>query len=335
MREEFSKYALLAILLVLTYLTFRVLQPFITYLFFSIIFVIIFKPVYEWLHKKTSMPRTSSAILVLGLILIIVIPSFFITSVIVREAPELYQTSLETLDFEQIDALAYRLTGQEISVQEELIQGVPKLREYLIDQAGSALTQIAMLLLGLFIMFFAMFYFFTQGDRMLIELKKSLPFSHENQHKLFKQVNEVIYATINGQIILGVLQGIVTALVLLLLGVPYAIIWGFVTAIASILPVVGSYVVWIPIAIWLYLMGSTTQAIILLVVGFVIIAQIDNFLRPYVISSRADIHPITVIVGVFGGIVAFGVAGFIIGPLVLALFITVMQFYSEELTPKA
>ncbi|MFT4250217.1 MAG: AI-2E family transporter [Candidatus Woesearchaeota archaeon] len=330
MRDELIKYSMIALLLVLIYLAYKTVAPILTYIFFSVIFVIVFKPLYNWLTKQTGMPRLSSFILVMGLILLIVIPSFFVASAIVREAPAFYQTAVETINFEQIDEFAARITGEEFSVQEELRKNAPAIQDFLIDNVGSMLGQLMIITLGLFVMFFTMFYLFTEGDKVLHELKRTLPLSEKHQGKLFKQTRDVIYATINGQIILGVIQGVAGAITLLLLGVPYAILWGFVMVVASILPIIGTYAVWIPIAIWLYAIGSTTQAIILLLVGFFIIGQLDNIFRPYVVSAQADIHPVTVIIGVFGGLLAFGVAGFIIGPLILGLFITILQFYSEE-----
>jgi predicted PurR-regulated permease PerM len=181
-------------------------------------------------------------------------------------------------------------------------------------------------------MFFVMYYLFTEKETIMAELKKILPLSAKHQNKLFKQIQDVTHATINGQIILGIIQGVLGAITMILLGVPYAILWGFLMIITSIIPVLGSFAIWIPVAIWLYITGAVTQAIILVIIGSTLIAQSDNLLRPYIVSARADIHPATVIVGVFGGLYAFGLAGFIIGPLVLALLLTVLRFYSEELT---
>lgn len=330
MREDLTKYSLVAILLLLLYFSYLVVQPFLTYLFFSIILVLVFYPVYKWLVKKTNRPRTSSLFLVIALSLLLIVPSFFLGVSLVRQAPAFYETAVQTIDLSLFEQLSEQRFGVDLDAEQELEESVPRFRSYVLNNVGAFLSGATALFIGLFIMFFTMYYLFAQGENVLREIQKILPLSKKHQKKLLKNIHDVIHAIINGQLILGAIQGVVTGVLLLILGVPYAVLWGFATIVTSIIPVLGSFAIWVPISIWLAIQGQLLSAIFLASFGLIVISQLDNVLRPYVVSRQADIHPAVVIVGVFGGLIAFGAAGFVTGPVVLALLITVLKFYSEE-----
>lgn len=138
-----------------------------------------------------------------------------------------------------------------------------------------------------------------------------------------------------GQIVVGIVQGTLAWAGFLFLGVPNPVLWGFLTALISIIPLLGAVLIWFPIDIYLFIMGYMTgeywRAIALLVYGIFVISTIDNILKPKIVGQRAKIHPLVILFGILGGIQLFGIPGILIGPLVLTLFDLVIEIYRETL----
>lgn len=328
---DISKYGFLGVLLVLLYFSYHVIEPFLTPLLFSVVLVIITFPAYKWLSNKTKKPKLSSLLLVLAILLVLVVPSFFIGYTLVREAPSAYTRFTEAVDFSSVDTFIQERTGRDVGLEENLERSAVQFREYVIGNVGSLLSGAANILLGVFIMFFVMYFLFTDGQTLLGRIKELIPLKKEDQDKLYAEIGNVIQGIINGQLITGIIQGLVGGVALALVGVATPVFWGFVMAITSMIPFLGAAVVWLPISLYLLATGDVIAGAALGIIGLVIISQIDNVLRPVITSKTARIHPAVVLVGVFGGLAAFGLVGFIAGPLVLALLGTVMRFYNEEL----
>ena len=322
---DLSKYGFLGVLLVLLYFSYHVIRPFLTPLLFSIILVITAWPAYQWLTKKTKRPRLSSLLLVIGLLLILVIPSFFIGYTLVREAPAAYETFVDTVNLTSVDEFAQETIGQDIGLEQSLERSSSQFRDYVFSNAGALLSGASSVLLGMFIMFFVMYFLFTDGLHLLDRIKNLIPLDKHHQNKLYTEIGKVVHGIVNGQLIIGAIQGLVGGVLLAILGINTPVFWGFVMAVTSMIPFLGAASVWVPMSLWLLLTGDVVGGVTLGIVGAAIISQIDNVLRPLIYSRTARIHPAVVLVGVFGGLAAFGLVGFITGPLVLALFGTVMR----------
>lgn len=186
------------------------------------------------------------------------------------------------------------------------------------------------LLIGLVITGFVIYYGFAQGELFYSRVRHVLPLPDEIEDSLFREIARVTQVVFVGNILVSILGGFVGAISFLVFGVPNAIFWGFIMIILGILPVVGAPLIWAPAALWLFLQGHTVPAIGVLVVnGVLVIGYIDNILRPKLIGKVANVHPVAILVGVLGGVEAFGALGFVIGPLVLAIFIALVRAYIE------
>ena len=327
-QADLTKYGFLTILGLLLWLSFLTVKPYLTYLLFSVILVIIFYPVYKWLAKQVKKPKLASIGLVLVIIALLVVPSVFLGAKVIQEAPSAYEDIITNLDVAGLEGLAERL-NLEVNLEQALNESVRTFRNYIFDNLTGVLTGTINVLLGLFMMFFVMYYLFTEGPRIIKRLKQVVPIDAKQQQELYDDIYDAVHGIINGMLIIGVIQGIVGGIIYFALGVPNAIFWALATTAVSIIPVIGAFAVWIPMAGWLFAVGETAKAIILVILGAGVISQIDNVIRPYIVSKTTSIHPALVIIGVLGGLAAFGVVGFVIGPLILALLVTVLSFYKN------
>lgn len=329
-RDTISKYAFVVLLLLLGYFSYLVVRPFMSYLLFSIVLVMLTYPAYAWVAKRMGRPRTASILFVLALIFLIIVPGITLGVLFINQAPQAYESFVEAVDVSAIQSGAEILFGPEVDVEAQVQRSVSDFRSYIVRSAPQFLSSAGDVAIGFFILFFVMYYLFVQAGQIMVRLREISPLSQTHHDALISNINSVVRGVIEGQIVLGLIQGFMAGLVFWILGVPNALFWGFITAVMSMLPVVGSFMVWLPIAGWLFLSGMFWQGVTLLIVGSTIISQSDNVLRPYLVSKYAEVHPALVLIGVLGGMSTFGIIGFIVGPLILALFMAFLKFYGNE-----
>jgi predicted PurR-regulated permease PerM len=183
---------------------------------------------------------------------------------------------------------------------------------------------------NLFLIFFAMFYFFRDGDRLIPTLKYLSPLSDRYEDKLIMQFLSVSRATIKGTLLIGLIKGFMGGLTFWIFGISSPILWGVVMVLLSIIPMVSAWLVMYPAAIMLMISGQVWQGILLFLIAALIIGNIDNILIPRLVGREAGMHELMVFFSTLGGISIFGVMGFIIGPIIAALFISILDVYSIE-----
>jgi len=180
------------------------------------------------------------------------------------------------------------------------------------------------------IMFFTMFYFFIDGNALIKRIKYLSPIRDDYEDLIFSRFLLISRATVLGTILIGIIQGSLGAISLLIFGIKSWLLWGFVMIILSIMPVVGSWIVLVPAGIIQLITGNIWQGIGLLLMSTAVISNIDNFIRPRLVGKGAKLHDLIIFFSSLGGITVFGIMGFIIGPVIAALFISVLDIYSTE-----
>ncbi len=331
-KELVSKYAFIVFLLVLAYFSFIVISPFFSYLLFSVVLVMLSYPMYEWVSAKIGgHRRVASVLFVSVLIVLIILPAIAFGMLLINQAPSAYESFVEGIDVSGLQPLAETVMGPDVNLEEVFANSTSDFRNYVVSSAPQFLSSAGEVMLGFFILFFVMYYLFAQGKEIMDGIKKISPLSTKHHDALLSNINNVVRGVIEGQIVLGLIQGLLAGILFWILGVPNALFWGFVTAVVSMLPVVGAFMVWLPVAAWLLLSGMIWQGITLIILGGTVISQIDNILRPYLVGRYAEVHPALVLIGVLGGMSVFGIVGFILGPLILALFVAFLRFYADDL----
>jgi len=179
-------------------------------------------------------------------------------------------------------------------------------------------------------MLYLLFFVLRDGERMLEAIIRALPLGDERERALFAKFAEVSRATIKGTLVIGLMQGFLGGVMFSILGVTGAVFWGVVMVILSILPIVGASIVWIPVAIFLLMSGAWIKALVLVIFGAVVIGLLDNILRPLLVGRDTKMPDYIILLSTLGGLSVFGISGFVIGPIIASLFLSVWVMFQEE-----
>ena len=351
--EDYNKYFFMLFFVVVLYLSFLLIRPFITAILASVILSYIFYPLYRKINKKLKKKNLSSFIVTILVILLITIPLVFAVNKISRDIYLSYvivKQKVVTGNLFGIDCQTSDNLLCSVSNKIKEIGSDPKVRNYLNDTlsrlavfiAGATsgfILGIPKLLLDIFIIFFVMFYLFKDGKEIVHKIKCCLPIKKEHQNKIYKKFNEMTYAVVYGNIITAIIQGLVGAIGFLIFGIPSALFWGLLMAFFALMPYIGTAIIWVPAALFQiasgYFGGNIAifwKGVGLMIYGLVIISSVDNILKPKIIGTRAKVHPVFVLIGVVGGVFLFGFIGVVVGPLILTLLLTLFEIYEEDKT---
>jgi predicted PurR-regulated permease PerM len=270
-------------------------------------------------------------------ILIILVPVSLITLAVVNELAGAVQSFQGMVNY-LVDPNS-RVTGPILNFVNRFVD-VSQLRseEFLVERLRGVSGQIAGQTLGflgglvgvivqMFFVIFTMYYFFKDGDNIFRNVRDSLPLEREQAESVMARTREVIDASVYGVITIGIIQGTLGGLAFWVLGLPSAIVWGVVMTLLSMVPMLGAFLVWVPAAIYLALTGHYVKAILLALWGTLVIGMIDNFLRPTLVGGRTRLHELLIFFSVLGGLKVFGVLGVVLGPVVLAVTLALIDVY--------
>ena len=329
-----SKNAFIILLTAVSLLFATLIIDFILPIFWAIVLAILFSPINQYLGNKINKPVLTSLCTITLILLLVLAPCFFImtavadeTLTIVREIEtgkinlEKFLISISQLLptlTERLNTLGYD-TNALIGQVNNIVLGTSQYALSLIMSIGE---NILRLLLLAFVMVYLLFFFLKDGDQIIAKCVNVFPLEDNQERFLIEKFQNVTKATVKGTIVVGVVQGITGGVIFALLDIKAAVLWGALMAFFSILPSIGTAIIWFPAACILFLSGAWLKALILLVAGFFIIGLIDNFLRPYLIGKETKLPDYLILLTTLGGVSLVGLSGFVIGPIIAALFIT-------------
>lgn len=282
-------------------------------------------PTYRRLHRVMH-ADVAAAITLLGAVLLIAIPLGW---VVFLAADQLPQVLRGTQDSDVLQRVSVLRIGS-IDIGTELAKASGSFIQWMSSQAINVVGGAARATLNLVIAFFALYYMLASATSMWEVFRRVLPFSAETADELRARFYSVTYATLLGTTLTAVLQGSLIGIGFRLVGIPNAALWGVVTAFASVLPVLGSALVWLPGTLFLVLGERFGAAATLFVIGAVVASNIDNLIRPIIFRRVSNIHPVVTLVGAFAGISYFGVLGILLGPLAIQYFFVLLRLFREE-----
>jgi predicted PurR-regulated permease PerM len=337
---------LYVVVIILAVLAFLILKPFLSTILMAVVMSYVSYPLYKWLNNKLHRKTIAALITTLVIVLVITIPTVFALNALSKEIFAGYLTAKQYL------AAGTNTLKCESNAVCALLRGIglaePNLNNFFTDSLGKATASIfntltsyvislPKIMANIFIAIFLTYYFLKDGTKLVDYAKSLLPIKGSNLELLFKRFNDVTYAVVYGNVVVAVMQGILTTIGFFLFGITSPLIWGIVTIFTSLIPFLGAYIVWLPAAIFLLVAGYSSgeslaliKGVGLLIYGFVLISGIDNVLKPRIIGGRANLHPALVLIGVIGGLTAVGIIGIIIGPVVIALAATIIQIVSRQ-----
>jgi predicted PurR-regulated permease PerM len=322
----FALIAVVALIILWPFLTFIVLAGILTYALF---------PVYSFFYRRVGRPSLASALSIVVTLLVMVLPSVFLVSKLAEQVSGAY-TSLQLTNVERITDYVSRITGYGPDRLEEMINSaLAEIQKSMLAVAPNILGSIGELIMGLFVMFFVMYYGFHDGERFVSRIRQILPLEPGLKDSLFHELQTITQAVLYGQVMTAIIQGTLGTLGLLIFGVSNWLFWGAIMIVTAFIPLLGTPVIWVPAALSLIFGGHTARGIGLLIYGGTLVMNIDNFLRPKLMAGRTKIHPVLILIGVLGGLRVFGFVGLLAGPLVLALLVAFIKFYEHSyLEPK-
>lgn len=344
LQHKVLSYAFLALLLVgITVALFKMLRPFVVPVMVAAIFSALFYPWYQRLLRLLWGRRGLSAFLCcLVLLAALLVPVYFAAALVAHEAADLY-----TLVEDQIVllmqedpahlrqelnklALARALQLDDVDWQARLLEVTRAAGGTMAEVITKTSRGTIQLVASLFITFFTMFYFFLDGPRLVAYLKYLSPLEERYEAELLARFTSVARATIKGSLLIGLLQGTLGGLTLWLFDFRSPLLWGGVMVLLSLIPLVGTWLVLYPAGIYQLATGHPLSGVVILLLCTVVISQLDNVLRPRLVGRDAGLHDLVIFFSTLGGINVFGVMGFLLGPIIAALFLTILDFYSIE-----
>lgn len=317
--------ALYGLLLIFAWLSYVVLEPFIQYVILAFLTAFLFHPWYKKLDKK-MWSGVAATIMLLIVMLILIIPSVYLAGTVIAQATDTYQDLQQSgmlIDESSLSNLIQQWTGYDL--QDEIVTLFGQGRQAIKNAIPQIITSTGAFLLGLFIFFFVLYYAFREGPGWYKSAMEALPFKKKRREEVSEKIYRQSKALLYGQILTSIVIGLIVGVFLWIFGVPNAVFWGFVAIILGVIPVLGAPFVYVPAAAYLAWQGYWIKAIAMLLIITTIHLVIDNIVRPKLISKASPIHPTIVILGAIGGIAMMGIVGFLVGPLILSFFITLLE----------
>lgn len=309
-----SNYFFIALFLIIAVLSFFVIKEFIFAILYSIVLSFFFYPLYDKIRLFIRSKWLSSLIVILLIVFIVTVPLVFVSNELIKESLKLYSS----------------VTHLQLDIAPFLKEGIQNIMLSFSNTASDFLFSLPARLLSIFVSLFLLFYFFVDGDRLLYGLRSILPLDEKKRELFFNEFKQVASSVVYGLILTGIIIGILSGLGFYIFDVSSPILFAFIVMIFVILPIVGSFLVWAPIAFIKIANGDMTNGIGLAIYGMIILSLVEMILKPKLMSKKSKLHPIVVIIGVLGGLKFFGFIGIIFGPFVLALFITMLKYLVIE-----
>ncbi len=323
------------------------LLPFYGAVLWAVILAIVFNPLHRRLVRSLGGRRNlASALSVIACICIVVIPGTLILASLAREAtgfynrignqefdlPAIVEQVRDALPSYVVEALASLGLGDFEQIQARLTSFLAQAAQVIGTRVVSIGQGTAQLFISLGVMLYVLFFLFRDGAEVAATIRRASPLSNPHTDYILGKFATVVKATVKGNVIIAVIQGAIGGIAFWLLGIEAALLWGVLMAALSLLPAVGAFLVWAPVAIYLLLSGEYVSGTILLLVGVFVISLIDNLLRPPLVGKGTRLPDYVVLVSTLGGLSLFGMNGFVVGPLIAALFIAVWSLFAEEQT---
>ena len=324
------------------YLCWLMLKPFIGVLEWAIVLVIVFHPVHRRLKSRIRYRGLSALLSCLLVMLIVVLPLAFLTITVAQELASVVPNwpsqisqfmNTQTPLFGKISAwLQTRLGIDTLRSQEFLVEQLKRSSEFLLGFSWNLVGNILGGIVKAFFVVFTMYYLFRDGEQIVKKLPSALPVSAKQGEAIIIRTQEVVSASVYGVLTIAVLQGLLGGFAFWLLGVPSPLLWAVLMTFICMIPIAGSFLVWLPLSIYLMATGHWIKALLLIVWGALVVSTIDNFLRPKLIKNQTKLHELFVFFSVLGGISVFGLLGLVLGPVVLAITLGLLQTFRPPIS---
>ena len=337
---RFQNRFLLALALGISLLFLAMIRQFLIAILLAAVFSAMCRPLHLWLARAMrGRERTAAVVTLLFVLLVLVAPAVGFMGLVVSQAVDISQAAatwvrgnMDLVESVEARLMAIPVVGEFLPDREAVVALAGQLAQsaggVLVDSLRAATLGTTNFLFQLFLMLYAMFFFLVGGPAILDRILYLMPLSSEDEHRLLDRFVSVTRATIKGSLVIGVLQGGLAGLGFFVFGVPGAAFWGTVMAVLSIVPALGTALVWVPAVIWLLATGQIVAGVAVGLWCGLVVGTVDNFLRPRLVGRDTRLPDLLILLSTFGGIMFFGAVGFVLGPIIAALFVTVWEIFA-------
>lgn len=335
--KSYTKITSAVILLLLLVLSFLLIKPFLLAMILGFILAFIFRPLYLRFNKKIKSKNLSATLICILLLILIVIPVWFLTPILVNQSIQIFIAS-QNLDLvtplKQILPQLFETEVVSNGITTALYSFITKITNSTMNAFSDLILNFPTLFLQFLVVLFVFFFSLKDGEALVEYIKSLLPFSKETEKRLFKSTNEITYSVLYGQVVLGILQGLVVGIGLFLFGVHNALFLTLLACIAGILPIIGTAVIWIPVVIYLLISHNIGAFFGVLIFGLAS-TIFESIIKPAFIAKRTNVNSTIILLGMVGGIFFLGALGAIIGPLILSYLLIILDLYRDKNIPGA
>jgi predicted PurR-regulated permease PerM len=338
--------ALLALAVAALYVCWLMLLPFVNVLAWASVLAVLFYPIHQRLVALTNSPSLSALLSTMIVIAVIVVPLTLLTLVVAKEVGEVAKNAQEffrsLLDPSSpvigrvMGWLGLRVDASHLDLQAYLLERLENISGAIAGRTLGLLGGVVGAIFQMFFTVFTMYYLFRDGNRIFNGMLEVVPLNAAETRQIFDRTREVIHASVYGVIVIAMIQGTLGGLAFAALGLPSAVVWGVAMFFLSMVPMVGSSVIWVPTAIYLAMSGHWGKALALALWGALVIGTVDNFLRPKLVGERAGLHELLIFFSVLGGIQIWGPLGLVLGPVIIAVTLALFDIFKRlGLSPAA
>ena len=334
-KNYFQRVVSIVILTILIVLTFFLLKPILLSIVLGIILAFLFSPLHDKIRKKVKSKSFSAILITVVLLAAVVILLWYITPVVVDQSIEFYMSS-QNIDFVKPLKTIFPQTFSSDQFAQQigstLHSSVTKATNSLMNSFSDAVMNAATVLLKIVVVFFSFYFVLRDKDKMLIYIRSLSPFSKSMEKELFSSSKQITLSVLYGQVVLGIVEGLVASVGYFVFGVDNAVLLTVISVFAGILPIIGTSIVWGPVAIFMIVQGNVFGALGVVVFG-ILAWTINNLVKPVFISKRTKVNSAIILVSMVGGLLLFGLLGLILGPLILSYLIILLEAYRKKDAP--
>lgn len=345
MNEAVLQNKALTVLLALVTIAFIwIMLPYSGAIFWAVILGILFAPLQRHLLLRCGGRRNlATAVALATCLLVAVLPVIIISALLVQEGAALYQR----IESGQLDIAGYIERGKDMlpayaqhfldrmgmgnldGLRDKITKWATQGSQFLAGQAFSFGQGTFEFLVSFGIMLYLLFFFLREGAELARKVRQAVPLPEQQKRRLQLKFKRVVRATVKGNLLVAITQGALGGLIFWILDIPSALVWAVLMAFLSLLPAVGAGIVWAPVAVYFLLVGALWKGIVLTAFGVLVIGLVDNLLRPILVGKDTRMPDYLVLVSTLGGLAVFGLNGFVIGPLIAALFISSWAIFAS------
>ncbi len=335
--EYFKKITTTIIIIGLIVLAYFLLKPLLMAIIIGIILAFIFTPLYNWINKHLKMKNFTAFLMCILLVLIIVIPLWYLAPVMINQSIKFYMAS-QQIDFvkplENIFPSLFQSETLSNEIGSAIRTFITQTTNSLMNSLSNIILNFPKIFLQLVVVFFTFFFVLRDKENLISYIQSLIPFSKDVEKKLFKSSKDITVSVLYGQVVIGIVQGLVTGLGFFIFKVPNALLLTALAALAGIFPIIGTAIIWIPVAIYFLIAGNSFAAFGIVLFGL-ISTVIETMIKPVFVSRRIQMNSSIILIGMIGGLFLFGILGVILGPLILAYLLIVLEIYRNKKLPGA